>query len=199
MLPVLCCARSVRAQLRAAAGMISSLNPWSKHILGSFLIIYFTVICLHNQDNSRVRLPSYTNDHTLGRKEKKQVGVRTTADCEDVPGLQVIWAAMGLCWSEAADHHGKAGYPYKDVTPLALLLWRYHLPAVRTIVRIVYTEREVNIMMEAYGEMLQRAGAVVEWIKADGMDCVLKSQLVRCFKVSVELNVKSVIFPHKTE
>ena len=65
------------------------------------------------------------------------------------------------------------------MTPLALLLWRHHLPAVRTIVRIVYTEREVNIMMEAYGEMLQRAGAVVEWIKADGMDCVLKSQLVR--------------------
>ena len=93
--------------------------------------------------------------------------------------MQVIWAAMGLCWSETADHHGKGGYPYKDVTPLALLLWRYHLPAVRTIVRIVYTEREVNIMMEAYGEMLERAGAVVEWIKADGMDCVLKAQLVR--------------------
>jgi len=88
---------------------------------------------------------------------------------------------MGLCYSKNAEHNGKSQYPYKDVTPLALLLWRYHLPQVSTIVRIVYTEMEVNAMMKAYGEMLERAGAVVEWLKAGDMDCVLKSQLVRIF------------------
>ena len=33
--------------------------------------------------------------------------------------------------------------------------------------------------MLQYGEMLARAGAVVEWVEAGDMDCVLKSQLVR--------------------
>ena len=33
--------------------------------------------------------------------------------------------------------------------------------------------------MLQYGEMLARAGAVVEWVQAGDMDCVLKSQLVR--------------------
>ena len=33
--------------------------------------------------------------------------------------------------------------------------------------------------MEAYAETLRSAGAIVEWVRADGMDCVLKSQLVR--------------------
>jgi len=88
---------------------------------------------------------------------------------------------MGLCYSENANHNGKSNYPYKDVTPLALLLWQYHLPDVSTIVRIVYTENQINEMMKAYGEMLERAGAVVEWLEAGEMDCVLKSQLVRLF------------------
>ena len=33
--------------------------------------------------------------------------------------------------------------------------------------------------MEAYAETLRAVGAVVEWVRAGGMDCVLKSQLVR--------------------
>ena len=33
--------------------------------------------------------------------------------------------------------------------------------------------------MEAYADTLRSAGAVVEWVRAGGMDCVLKSQLVR--------------------
>ena len=67
----------------------------------------------------------------------------------------------------------------KDVAPLALLLWRYHLPEVRTIVRIVYTEQRISSFMRVYGQMLERAGALVEWIPAGNMDCVTKSQLVR--------------------
>ena len=67
----------------------------------------------------------------------------------------------------------------KDVAPLALLLWRYHLPEVRTIVRIVYTEQRISSVMQKYGRTLERAGALVEWIPAGNMDCVTKSQLVR--------------------
>ena len=41
------------------------------------------------------------------------------------------------------------------------------------------TEKEVIPPMEAYAETLRAAGAAVEWVRAGGMDCVLKSQLVR--------------------
>ena len=98
-----------------------------------------------------------------------------------LPHSSKIWASMGLCYSTNAQFSGKSHYPYRDVTPLALLLWRYHLPEVNTIVRIVYNENKVDEMMNAYAKMLERAGAVVEWIKAGEMDCVLKSQLVRLF------------------
>ena len=89
-----------------------------------------------------------------------------------------VWASMGLCYSETAKHKGKNSYPYKQVTYLSLLLWRYHLPEVSTIVRIVYTEQEVNETMVAYEGLLESAGAVVEWVRAE-MNCVLQSQLVR--------------------
>ena len=59
-------------------------------------------------------------------------------------GNNTIWASMGLCYSYNTPLKGKEKYPYKEVAPLALLLWRYHLPQVRTIVRIVYTEPELN-------------------------------------------------------
>ena len=82
--------------------------------------------------------------------------------------------------SHNTKYHGKKNYPYKQVLPLALLLWRYHLPQVQTIVRLVYTESEVTDKMRSYGAMLERAGAVVvEWIPAGKMSCVTKSQLVR--------------------
>ena len=90
-----------------------------------------------------------------------------------------IWASMGLCYSHNTEEHGKSKYPYRDVAPLALLLWRYHVPQVSTIVRIIYTEPELNSFMKYYGEMLERTGAVVEWLPAGDMDCVLKSQLIR--------------------
>jgi hypothetical protein len=34
--------------------------------------------------------------------------------------------------------------------------------------------------MEDYGEKLKTLNVVYEWVAADGMDCVLKSQLARC-------------------
>ena len=59
------------------------------------------------------------------------------------------------------------------------MLWRYHVPQVSTIVRIVYTEPKVDNVMRQYGVMLEKAGALVEWLPAGAMDCVLMSQLVR--------------------
>ena len=90
-----------------------------------------------------------------------------------------IWASMCLCYSHNTEKYGKVKYPYKEVAPLALLLWRYHVPQVSTIVRIIYTEPELNSFMKYYGEKLERTGAVVEWLPAGDMDCVLKSQLIR--------------------
>ena len=113
------------------------------------------------------------------------------------PSRPRVWASMGLCYSHNTEMHGKGRYPYKvithkpisqlimaimvqDVAPLALLLWRHHLPEVRTLVRIVHTEPRISSFMRLYGEMLERTGATVEWIPAGNMDCVTKSQLVRC-------------------
>ena len=90
-----------------------------------------------------------------------------------------IWASMGLCYSHNTHKYGKGNYPYKEVLPLSLLLWRYHLPQVNTIVRIVHTEPERTDNMSRYGAMLERTGAVVEWIPAGNMSCVTMSQLVR--------------------
>ena len=92
-----------------------------------------------------------------------------------------IWASMGLCYSSNAHIKGKDAYPYKEVAPLALLLWRHHLPRVRPIVRIVYSEPEVDAAMRRYGSVLERAGALVEWLPAGALDCVLMAQLVRMF------------------
>ena len=86
---------------------------------------------------------------------------------------------MGLCYSHNIKEFGKKNYPYKQVLPLSLLLCRYHLPQVNTIVRIVYTEPELNDTMKSYGAMLERTGAVVEWIPAGNMSCVTMSQMVR--------------------
>ena len=91
-----------------------------------------------------------------------------------------IWVSVGLCYSgNILNFYGKDNYPYKEIIPLTLLLWRYHLPQVNTIVRIVHTEPELTDKMRSYGAMLERTGAVVEWIPAGNMSCVSMSQLVR--------------------
>jgi len=75
-----------------------------------------------------------------------------------------IWASMGLCYSHNTNKYGKKNYPYKEVLPLALLLWKYHLPQVNTIVRMVHTEPKLTEEMKKYKAMLERAGAVVVFL-----------------------------------
>ena len=47
-----------------------------------------------------------------------------------------VWVSIGLCYSYNTPLHGKSKYPYKDVAPLALALWRYFQPEVSTIIQV---------------------------------------------------------------
>lgn len=91
----------------------------------------FVIFLFYNLMNSReTQDPRYREDGGGGSDERQD--------------KITIWASMGLCYSHNTPLKGKEKYPYKEVAPLALLLWRYHLPQVRTIVRIVYTEPELD-------------------------------------------------------
>ena len=105
----------------------------------------------------------------------------TTGQNTDKPK---IWVSMGLCYAKNTDNYGKGTYPYKKILPLAVLLWRYHLPQVNTIVRLVHTEPELTDEMRSYGAMLERTGAVVEWIPSGNMSCITMSQLVRSLELT---------------
>ena len=50
-----------------------------------------------------------------------------------------LWISMGLCYSENTRLFAKSRYPYAEVTPLAVLLWRHFAPDAGVLVRIVYT------------------------------------------------------------
>ena len=46
---------------------------------------------------------------------------------------------MGLCYSENTRLFMKSSYPYAEVTPLAVILWRHFAPGAGVLVRIIYT------------------------------------------------------------
>ena len=48
---------------------------------------------------------------------------------------------MGLCYSENTRLFMKSSYPYAEVTPLAVILWRHFSPDAGVLVRIIYTGR----------------------------------------------------------
>ena len=161
--------------------MLKTSPPPLQYLISTVIIIYLSLFCLYRPPPTPLNQPLHRNLHIL----KSHNATR-------------IWVSMGLCYSANANHSGKTHYPYKAVTPLALLLWRYHLPEVSTIVRIVYTEKMITAKMTAYGEMLERAGAVVEWLEAGDMDCVLKSQLVRLVQVAKKGKILHIPFPVTT-
>ena len=138
-----------------------------------FLTIILICVWLSTIIPSNFSLPATLHQHTPTVHFSKGAPLKRPSQPKPK-----VWASMGLCYSETAKHNGKSSYPYKEVTYLSLLLWKHHLPEVSTMVRIVYTEHEVNETMLAYGELLESAGAVVEWVRAE-MNCVLQSQLVR--------------------
>jgi hypothetical protein len=103
-----------------------------------------------------------------------------------------MWVSMGVCYSETTHLYKKSRYPYAEVTPLAVMLWKmitdqdriqrygttFFWPRKGTN-RTFLVEKKVIPPMEAYADTLRSAGAVVEWVRSGDMDCVLKSQLVR--------------------
>ena len=53
-------------------------------------------------------------------------------------GRPKLWVSMGLCYSENTQLFGKSKYPYAEITPLAVLLWRHFAPDAGVLVRIVH-------------------------------------------------------------
>ena len=50
-----------------------------------------------------------------------------------------IWISMGLCFDETAKILGKQHYPYTEVTPLAIKLWKHFRPDVKIYIKVIYT------------------------------------------------------------
>ena len=122
-----------------------------------------------------INISTIDNKMTTGQKSNTAQELSPITESKNTK----IWASMGLCYNHNTHRNGRKNYPYKEIIPLSLLLWRYHLPQVNTIVRIVHTEPKLTDKMKAYGAMLERTGAVVEWIPAGNMSCVTMSQIVR--------------------
>ena len=58
------------------------------------------------------------------------------------PAKKKLWISMGLCYSEKTRLFMKSKYPYAEVTPLAVILWRHFAPDAGVLVRIVYTGKD---------------------------------------------------------
>ena len=76
---------------------------------------------------------------------------------------------MGLCFSENTEKYGKKAYPYAEVTPLSILLWRYFYPEeskVGVILYLIHKEENKTAEMIAHEQMVQTTGANFEWVYA---------------------------------
>ena len=51
-----------------------------------------------------------------------------TTHCHD---FRTIWLSMGLCYDENLQIRGKGKYPYTEITPLSVKLWKHFFPEVR--------------------------------------------------------------------
>lgn len=95
-----------------------------------------------------------------------------------------VWVSMGLCFSETTEKYGKKNYPYAPVTLLSVMLWNFVFPEANdceVILFLVHKESNKTAEMEAYEKKLQDIQVTYKWVHADGMDCVLKAQLIRMF------------------
>jgi hypothetical protein len=93
-----------------------------------------------------------------------------------------VWVSMGLCYDQHTQILGKRTYPYAEVTPMAIKLWKHFRPNVNIYLKIIYFKEPIEIPRQKYHEVLLSAGAnVVEWIpasKAGNLSCVLQSQVI---------------------
>jgi hypothetical protein len=68
---------------------------------------------------------------------------------------------MSLCFDETTEKYGKSHYPYSEVTPLALMIWKYFFPdpdKVRVLLFLVYKKRDKSPHMEAYEKIIAQTG-----------------------------------------
>ena len=91
-----------------------------------------------------------------------------------------VWISMSLCLSHNTELHGKKYYPYVQVTPLAIRLWKHYVPTAKVIIFVIYDPQESKDRMDNFRTILEHADIdVVRFLPSQGMDCVLKSQLQR--------------------
>jgi hypothetical protein len=61
-----------------------------------------------------------------------------------------MWVSMGVCYSETTHLYKKSRYPYAEVTPLAVMLWKMITDA-EIIIRIVYKGTEQHFSGQGRG------------------------------------------------
>ena len=47
---------------------------------------------------------------------------------------------MGLCYDQNAKILGKNEYPYAEVTPMAIRLWKHFRPDVKIYIKLIYSK-----------------------------------------------------------
>ena len=109
----------------------------------------FPVLILYNVDNSE-RFKSfleprwdYLSSNGDGDQSPRQRHPHPKIPPEREHGTRSrkLWISMGLCYSENTRLFMKSSYPYAEVTPLAVILWRHFSPDAGVLVRIIYTGR----------------------------------------------------------
>ena len=67
-----------------------------------------------------------------------------------------IWISMGLCYDKTTHLYHKKNYPYAEVTPMAIKLWKYWRPDVKIYIKLIHTKGdEYAPLREKYNEVLQ--------------------------------------------
>eukprot|EP00095_Tigriopus_kingsejongensis_P006885 maker-scaffold125_size330479-snap-gene-0.11 protein:Tk06885 transcript:maker-scaffold125_size330479-snap-gene-0.11-mRNA-1 annotation:"hypothetical protein" len=123
-------------------------------------------------DSSHIQVLLSPTPPSLGGDPRQSVKVRQRLKKTN------IWVTMALCWSGNTQYHGKSKFPYREALPLSTQLWR-NLTTARVVVQIVYNETSISEALRAYRTQLEGYGALVKLIPTEGMDCVLKAQLIR--------------------
>ena len=63
---------------------------------------------------------------------------------------------MGLCYDQTTHLYNKKNYPYAEVTPMAIKLWKYFRPEVKIYIKLIHTKgEEYAPLREKYNEVLQ--------------------------------------------
>ena len=153
--------------------------------LGTFAVFFYPGFTFHprhlfNEDGSQSEIRVLPNC----AREQSDKNVEIVSPVLNKKEKPKIWISMGLCFSETTSKHGKKNYPYVKTTLLSIMLWNSFFPGTNTteiILNLIYKEPNKTAEMESYEKKLDSLKVHYKWVPADGMDCVLKSQLIRMF------------------